>query len=228
MSGVWKGIKKTFKKVVNVVKKIAPYVILAAAVYFTGGAALGGLAGPLGGAGAAGAAGGAAAGGITGGSLITSGALATTGSSIAGGSILGGLSAGSLLSGNTGILGALSSSGVLSSAIGGAAQAFMGAEEREDEQKEARKVVQRRQANFNIDSSSLFGVGSQASARLLSDQASVPSINLQGLGITTSNPVAGQPTQLAAATAPTGPPRPEVGNLKRYKYNPETGTIDFA
>lgn len=41
MSGLMKKIGKTFKKVVRVVKKIAPYALTAAAVVFTGGAALG-------------------------------------------------------------------------------------------------------------------------------------------------------------------------------------------
>jgi hypothetical protein len=40
MSGVVKGIKKVFKKTVEVVKKVAPYVAIAAAIYFTGGLAL--------------------------------------------------------------------------------------------------------------------------------------------------------------------------------------------
>jgi len=41
MSGALKSIGKVFKKVVKVVKKIAPYALMAAAVVFTGGAALG-------------------------------------------------------------------------------------------------------------------------------------------------------------------------------------------
>lgn len=45
MSGVVKGVKKTFKKVANVAKKVAPFVLAAAAVYFTAGAALGATAG---------------------------------------------------------------------------------------------------------------------------------------------------------------------------------------
>lgn len=41
MSGVVKGIKKTFKKVVDVTKKIAKPVMIGAAIYFTAGMALG-------------------------------------------------------------------------------------------------------------------------------------------------------------------------------------------
>ena len=41
MSGVFKSIGKVFKKVVKVVKKVLPYALAAAAVVFTGGAALG-------------------------------------------------------------------------------------------------------------------------------------------------------------------------------------------
>ncbi len=43
MSGAVRAIGKTFKKVVKTVKKIAPYALAAAAVVFTGGAALGAL-----------------------------------------------------------------------------------------------------------------------------------------------------------------------------------------
>ena len=39
-SKIWKSIKKVFKKVVNVVKKVAPYAAAAAAVFFTAGSAL--------------------------------------------------------------------------------------------------------------------------------------------------------------------------------------------
>lgn len=41
MSGVIKGVGKTFKKVLKTAVKIAPYAVLAGAVIFTGGAALG-------------------------------------------------------------------------------------------------------------------------------------------------------------------------------------------
>lgn len=40
MSGVVKGVKKVFKSVVKFVKKAIPYVLMAAAVYFTAGVAL--------------------------------------------------------------------------------------------------------------------------------------------------------------------------------------------
>jgi len=36
MSGIFKSIKKMFKKVGKVIKKIAPYLIIAAGVYFGG------------------------------------------------------------------------------------------------------------------------------------------------------------------------------------------------
>jgi len=47
MSGVVKGVKKTFKKVAKVAKKVAPLALAATAVYFTAGAALG-LTGSMG------------------------------------------------------------------------------------------------------------------------------------------------------------------------------------
>ena len=40
MSSVFKGIKKVFKKVIKTIKKIAPIILMAAAIYFTAGAAL--------------------------------------------------------------------------------------------------------------------------------------------------------------------------------------------
>lgn len=73
MSGVFKSIGKVFKKVAKVAVKIAPYALAAAAVVFTGGAALGVLpsfAGAMGGLvsslGISGALGGALASGLTG------------------------------------------------------------------------------------------------------------------------------------------------------------------
>ena len=53
MSGIFKGVKKTIKKVGKVIKKIAPVLILAAGVYFGGaylmrsGAATAGAAGTV-------------------------------------------------------------------------------------------------------------------------------------------------------------------------------------
>jgi len=41
MSGIVKSIKKVFKKVVNVAKKVLPVVVMAVAIYFTAGAATG-------------------------------------------------------------------------------------------------------------------------------------------------------------------------------------------
>jgi len=45
MSGVIKGVVKVFKKVVKVVIKVLPYILAAAAIIYTGGAALGLVAG---------------------------------------------------------------------------------------------------------------------------------------------------------------------------------------
>jgi len=52
MSGLVKGVKKVFSKVLKVVKKVAPVILAAAAIYFTAGAALG-ISGAAGGWGAA-------------------------------------------------------------------------------------------------------------------------------------------------------------------------------
>lgn len=72
MSGILKGIGKVFKKVVKTVVKVAPYALAAAAVVFTGGAALGilptfaGAVGSVvGGLGLSGAAAGALTGAVT-------------------------------------------------------------------------------------------------------------------------------------------------------------------
>ncbi len=216
MSGIVKGIKKVFKKVVKVVKKIAPYVILAAAVYFTGGAALGGLgalagAGPIAGGGLAAGSGVVIGGGAMAGSAGSGGLIAALGSLGGGGGLLSGMG-----------------SGIVGSLLSGAASGFMQGEQAEDERKEARKVVQQRQNNLRIDDASLFGVGPQASA----------SISNTGLGIQpadltrTLSAQSLQPLDPAGTLAPTGPERPTVlaqaPRQPKYRYNPETGIIDYA
>lgn len=88
MSGIVKGIKKVFHAVVDVVKKIAAPVLAAAAIVFTGGAALG-LAPLAGGwAGAAATVGSAIGGSSIVGSVLTS-AIYTAGQ----GAVIGGLTA---------------------------------------------------------------------------------------------------------------------------------------
>ncbi len=225
MSGIVKGIKKVFKKVVKVVKKIAPYVILAAAVYFTGGAALAALPAA---AGATGAASATFAGGPLAGALVSSGAAITGGATTGGGIVaaLGGLvGEGSLISKALG-------SGFLGSALSGAGQAWIGAEMLKDERDFEEKQQRQRTARYNINDSSVFGVGPQARADISTDLGAVQSVDDRGLGIRPpdafSPTIEYQPTQLA--TAPTGPPRPTVGAPRqpRYRYNPETLKIDYA
>lgn len=92
MSGVVKGVKKAFKKVVPTVIKIAPYALAAAAIYFTAGAALGvpAMAGGWGAA-SAGLVGSLGAGSTL--SAVMAGALTTAGyGAVAGGalSLIGG------------------------------------------------------------------------------------------------------------------------------------------
>jgi hypothetical protein len=111
MSKVVKGFKKVVKGIGKVVKKIAKSkvfkaIAIAAAVYFTGGAALGAIKGAAAGTGFMGTLSGAvtgagaglssAMGGITGAwtSLTTSGGLSGAGSSLAGGWGMGGTAAG--------------------------------------------------------------------------------------------------------------------------------------
>lgn len=86
MSGVVKGIKKTFKKVAKFVKKNFAEIALAAAVVYTGGLALGAWGGAAGAAGAAGA-----GAGMTTGQLAAAGALpsAAGAGAAAGGASLG-------------------------------------------------------------------------------------------------------------------------------------------
>src|SRR5688572_21612724 len=77
MSGVVKGVGKVFKKAANVVKKVAPVALAAAAIYFTAGTALPALAGGASLSGAAAAGGSAWAGAATSvGSLLGGGPLA--------------------------------------------------------------------------------------------------------------------------------------------------------
>ena len=100
MSKVVKGIKKVFRSVVKVVKRIWKPLVIAAAVYFTAGAALAYFAPAAGAAGAAagvtGAAGAAAAGGsAAAASAAVSGAAAAMGATtMAAGTTLGGALAG--------------------------------------------------------------------------------------------------------------------------------------
>lgn len=84
MSGVVKGVKKVFKTVGKIVKKVWKPLVIAAAVYFTAGAALSyfgaagaGAATTAGAAGAGAAAGGAAAGSVA--SMVGAGGAAATG-----------------------------------------------------------------------------------------------------------------------------------------------------
>ena len=82
MSGVVKGIKKVFKKVVKFVKKALPIVLMAVAVYFTAGLALSAMPAT---ASFAASMPGFAGGGFLGlgvGTSITTGAAATAGTGI--------------------------------------------------------------------------------------------------------------------------------------------------
>ncbi len=130
MSGFIKKVGKIFRKVVRVAKKVAPYALAAAAVVFTGGAALG-LTPTLG----------AAMGGLTSslglsgalGSAVT-GALTNAGFGALAGGVLGGkkgMATGALLGGVTGgLMGGISGAGTIVSGgpasapiVGGAADA---------------------------------------------------------------------------------------------------------
>jgi hypothetical protein len=108
MSGVLKGIGKVFKKVARTVIKIAPYALAAAAVVFTGGAALGVL--PTFGAAVGSVVGGLGLSGAVGGALT--GAITSAGFGAAVGGVLGGkkgLKQGALMGALTGgAIGALS------------------------------------------------------------------------------------------------------------------------
>ena len=86
MSSVVRGIKKAFKKVGEIVKKIAAPVLAAGAIFLTGGAALGlGAAGAAGAGGAAATAGGLGSGII--GSVLTQAAKQAAVGALAGGVI---------------------------------------------------------------------------------------------------------------------------------------------
>ncbi len=112
MSKIVKGVGKVFKKVVKTVVKVLPYALAAAAVVFTGGAALGlggifagGFSGAVGGLVGSLGLSGAAAGALT-------GAITSAGFGAAAGGILGGtkgLKQGALMGAMTGgVLGAVS------------------------------------------------------------------------------------------------------------------------
>lgn len=100
MSGVIRGIRKVFKKVVKTVKKVAPYAIFAAAVVFTAGAALA-AAGALGPAAAAGQ-------GIFGWSTALSSAIGGPGGMLAGSPVLASVITGAV------------TQGIIGTAVGGA------------------------------------------------------------------------------------------------------------
>lgn len=130
MSKIVKGIGKIFKKVVKTVVKIAPFALAAAAVVFTGGAALGlggifagGFAGAVGSAVGALGLSGAAAGALT-------GAITSAGFGAAIGGVLGGtkgLKRGALMGALTGgVLGAVSPATFGIKAATSAAQATSG------------------------------------------------------------------------------------------------------
>lgn len=142
MSGLVKSVKKVFKKAVKVVKKVLPYVAMAAAIYFTAGiaaaafapasamAAMPGIAGAASALGIGGGAAGAAAAGAS-----TAAAAAPTFSGVAAGLSSGGtmfsatgaaLSAGSAAAASAGIGAAAATAGAATAAVktGFAAMSF--------------------------------------------------------------------------------------------------------
>jgi hypothetical protein len=107
VSKIVKGVGKVFKKVAKVVKKVAPIVVAAAAIYFTGGAALGLLpAGMTAGAAATGALGlTGTLGGVVSGAITTAGYGALAGGVISGatgGNVMKGMQMGALTGAVTG------------------------------------------------------------------------------------------------------------------------------
>lgn len=208
MSGIVKSVGKIFKKVGKIVKKIAPYVMIAAAIYFTGGAILAAAPALAGATGAAGA--GAAVGGGIGG--------ATAGAGLAAGS--GGWLSAIMGSGvGSSALGSLFNSSAFGSVLSGAATA-LGAKQTLDQRNDFLIDRETRsEERHQIDPGSLF-------TNLTSSS--------QGLGI---NNTAAQisPTTLVQNTPASRPPRPSAIELAqapakkpRYQYNPTTGRIDFA
>lgn len=115
MSGVLKGIKKVFKKVINVVKKVALPVLAIGAVVLTGGAALGILPGL------------SATVGSLGLSPALTGILTTAGRGAVMGAVTSGLTGGNIVKGATGGLIAGGALGAVSNAIAPVAKTVTGA-----------------------------------------------------------------------------------------------------
>lgn len=108
MSGVIRGVKKIFRRVVKTVKKVLPYAIFAAAVVFTAGTALA-AAGALGPAAAAGQ-------GIFGWSTALSAAIGGPGGMLAGSPVLASVITGAV------------TQGIIGTAVGGAVALATGAD----------------------------------------------------------------------------------------------------
>ena len=219
MSGVVKSIGKVFKKVGKIVKKILPYAIIAAAAIFA--APL--LAGALG-VGAAGAAGGGAifAGGPLAGAAVSSGAAITGGAAGGGGiggflsSILGGGGSSILGGGGSGsALGSLLSSGTFGSLLAGGARGLMQNMQSKAQDQFVIDRENRAEQRHKISDSSLFDF-SGTSQGLGVKSLTNPTVAVRNTAINRPQ----RPSVTEMAQAPTRPPR--------YKYNPETGRIDFA
>lgn len=203
MSGVVKSIGKVFKKVGKVLKKIAPYVMIAAAIYFTGGALL--AAAP-----AAGAAGAAGSGIVGAGGAVAGNAVVTSAS--------GGWLASILGAGGSSALGGLLSNSTVGAVLGGGARGLMEKMQMDDLEKSRIATEGRAEQRHTIDVSSLFDFS-----------GSGPS---QGLGVTTAdltspttvvqNTASRPPRQSVVELAQVTPPD------RRFKYNHATGVIDFA
>ncbi len=205
MSGIVKSVGKVFRKVGKVVKKIAPYIMIAAAIYFTGGAILAAAPALTGAAGAAGAAGAVGAG------------AAGAGSAAAAGGASGWLASIGLGSGGS-ALGGLLTNSAIGSALGGGARGLMQNMQMKDERKFEQGLIDDRIQRHQVNDSSLFDFSGSGEP--------------QGLGVRTVDLT--DPTA-AVQNVASRPPRPSAIELaqntlpeRRIKYNRLTGVIDFA
>lgn len=219
MSGIGKAVKKVFKAVGKVVKKIAPIALIAGAAIFAApaiGAALG----------------------ITGAATAAGGAAAAGGLAAAAGPVAG--IAGS--SGIMGFLGSVVSSPLAGSVISGAVQGYGQYKQMKEQEKQVKRAEARRQALY-------AGSGEAASFNFTPEalSATPPGVNSGGNAAPTGLDAAGglagnDQQQIASLTDPNAVQVSQARTLRpsviqtaqasqqkpRYQYDPDTGRIQYT
>lgn len=204
MSGLAKGIKKIFKAVGKVIKKLAPIILVAGAAFLTGGF---GLAGGAGAAGAAGAAGGAAGGGGLSGIMSS---IFGGGGAAAGGAAAAGSAAGAAAGGG-GLLSTVLSSPITGKVISGAATGYANHLQMQAEEKAMRDAERRQDARYEGagDATEVGGLG----------------VRPQETSDSTPAPAAEQPIRPGRRSVLQSADRPSA---PRYQYNPDSGRIEYS